>query len=101
MVALAHIPANAAWSPNAGPQTAFLAAPYREVGYGGAAGGGKSDALLAAAVRYIDQPDSNGVIFRRSYPELGALLRRSIELFPQIGGVYNRSRSEWTFASEA
>jgi hypothetical protein len=101
MVALANIPANCVWAPNPGPQTRFLASPYREVGYGGSAGGGKSAALLAAAIRYIDQPDSNGVIFRRSYPELRNLIRSSLELYPKVGGVYNRSQHEWKFPSGA
>lgn len=101
MVALANIPANAAWAPNRGPQTAFLACGHRESLYGGAAGGGKSDALLAAAVRYADEPDMNAVLFRRSYPELRNLIRRSLEVYPNIGGVYNRSQHEWRFPSGA
>lgn len=101
MVALANIPANCAWVPNAGPQTAWLACGDRESLYGGAAGGGKSDGLLAAAIRYVDQPDSNGVIFRRSYPELRNLIRRSLEVYPAIGGVYNRAQHEWRFPSGA
>ena len=40
-----------AFNPNQGPQTEFLAAPERDVLYGGAAGGGKSYALLADAIR--------------------------------------------------
>ena len=35
-----------AFKPNAGPQTTFLAAPEQDVLYGGAAGGGKSYAML-------------------------------------------------------
>lgn len=101
MVALAHIPANAAWAPNRGPQTAFLACGHREVLYGGAAGGGKSDGLLIAAAIYSDCSDCNAVIFRRSYPELRNLIRRSLELYPSIGGVYNRSQHEWRFPSGA
>lgn len=101
MVALAHVPANAAWSPNRGPQTAFLACGHREVLYGGAAGGGKSDGLLIAAVIYAECSDCNAVIFRRSYPELRNLIRRSLELYPSIGGSYNRSQHEWRFPSGA
>ena len=101
MVSLAQLPPNCAWSPNPGPQTAWLACGDRESLYGGAAGGGKSDGLLAAAVRYIDQPDSNGVIFRRSYPELRNLIRRSREVYPAIGGSYNQAQHEWRFPSGA
>ena len=101
MVALAHVPQNAAWAPNAGPQTEFLACGHREVLYGGAAGGGKSDGLLIAAAIYVDCADMNAVIFRRSYPELRNLIRRSLEIYPAIGGVYNRSQHEWRFPSGA
>jgi hypothetical protein len=101
MVALAHAPQNAAWAPNEGPQTEFLNCGYREALYGGAAGGGKSDALLAAAVRYVDEPDMNAVLFRRSYPELRNLIRRSMEVYPSIGGFYNRAQHEWRFPSGA
>ena len=34
------------FKPNPGPQTEFLAAPEREVLYGGAAGGGKTYSLI-------------------------------------------------------
>ena len=101
MVALSHVPANAAWAPNRGPQTEFLACGHRECLYGGAAGGGKSDGLLIAAVIYADCSDCNSVIFRRSYPELRNLIRRSLELYPSIGGVYNRAQHEWRFPSGA
>jgi hypothetical protein len=101
MVALAHVPKNAAWAPNPGPQTAFLGAPEREVLFGGAAGGGKSAGLTGAATRYIDEPECNGVFFRRSYPELRNLIRESLTLYPKIGGVYNRSQHEWKFPSGA
>ena len=37
--------------PNEGPQTDFLAAPEKEVLYGGAAGGGKSYAMLVDLLR--------------------------------------------------
>jgi hypothetical protein len=43
----------------------------------------------------------NAVVFRRSYPELRNLIRRSLEFYPSIGGVYNRSQHEWRFESGA
>lgn len=41
-----------------------------EVFYGGAAGGGKSDAILMAALEYVDQPNYAGLILRRTYAQL-------------------------------
>ena len=89
------------WCPNHGPQTKFLSAAQREVLYGGANGGGKSDALLAAATRYVDEPDHTAIIFRRTYPELGELIKRSSELYHPLGGRYNITDKRWRFPSGA
>ncbi len=89
------------WEPNPGPQTAFLSAGQREVLYGGANGGGKSDALLAAATRYVGEPDHTAIIFRRTYPELGELIKRSWDLYPLLGGRYNKTEKKWQFPSRA
>lgn len=57
------------WTPN--PQQAkFLALTCREALYGGAAGGGKTGALLMAAAQYIHVPGYNALILRRTYVEL-------------------------------
>jgi predicted phage terminase large subunit-like protein len=53
-----------------GKQLAFLSLPHLEAFYGGAAGGGKSDALLMAALQYVDQPKFQGIIFRRTYSDM-------------------------------
>lgn len=44
----------------------------REILYGGAAGGGKSDWLLMGALQHIDVPGYSAVIFRRTFPQLAA-----------------------------
>jgi hypothetical protein len=89
------------WRPNPGPQNVFLSTAYREALYGGAAGGGKSDALLIAAVRFIDQPDHNAVLFRRSYPVLRPLIERSRQIYPALRGSFNEAKHEWRFPSGA
>lgn len=51
-----------------------------EVFYGGAAGGGKSDALLMAALEYVHVPGYAAILFRRTHTDLakpGALMDRS------------------------
>jgi len=63
-------------------QAEFLALTCPEALYGGAAGGGKSDALLMAALMYVDIPNYNAIIFRRTYSDLAlpeALIARSME----------------------
>ena len=52
------------------PQAAFLLLDCKEALYGGAAGGGKSDALLAAALQYVDVPGYTALILRRSFRDL-------------------------------
>src|ERR1017187_8512908 len=51
-------------------QAAFLVLPHREALYGGAAGGRKSDALLMAALQYVDVPGYAALILRRSFADL-------------------------------
>lgn len=90
-----------AWQPFKGPQSRFCQCSAREVLYGGAAGGGKSDALLCFPLRYVSHPKFRGIIFRRSYPELIDLMERAREIFPALNGVYVASRRRWSFPSGA
>jgi hypothetical protein len=88
------------------PQEAFLALDCLEAFYGGAAGPGKSDALLMAALQYVHVPRYAAIIFRRTYEDLslpGALIPRSKEwLGPTLGmQAWNEQRHRWTFPSGA
>ena len=89
------------FSPNAGPQTEFLAASEQEVLYGGAAGGGKSYGLLADPMRYFSNPNFNGLILRRSNDELRELIWKSQELYPKAfpGAKWAEKKSQWTMPS--
>jgi hypothetical protein len=89
--------------PNEGPQTDFLAAPEQEVLYGGAAGGGKSYAMLADPMRYFDNPSFNGILFRKTNDELRELKQKSRILYPKAfpGARWREQDSAWIFPSGA
>lgn len=60
-------------------QKVFLRTLTLEALFGGAAGGGKSSALLMAAMQYVDVPGYSAILFRRTYADLalpGALMDR-------------------------
>lgn len=94
--------ANVIWKPQP-KQIEFMQRPEYECLYGGAAGGGKSDALLIEATRQVDKPNYRGIIFRRTFPQLEALISRSIELYSRIfpRAKYNNAEKRWLFPSGA
>jgi hypothetical protein len=51
-------------------QQTFIELDCEEAFYGGAAGGGKSDALLADALKYRDVPGYSAILFRKTYTDL-------------------------------
>lgn len=60
-------------------QKVFLRTYALEALFGGAAGGGKSSALLMAALQYVDVPGYSAILFRRTFADLslpGALMDR-------------------------
>ena len=85
------------FKPNAGPQTDFLASSEREVLYGGAAGGGKSFAMLADPLRGINNPNFSGLLVRHTTEELRELIQKSQELYPKaIPGIkWSERKSQW------
>ncbi len=89
--------------PNEGPQTDFLAAPETDVLYGGAAGGGKSYAMLVDPLRFAHRAAHRALILRRSMPELRELIDKSRELYPQAfpGCKFREVEKIWTFPSGA
>jgi len=88
---------------NDGPQTEFLAAPEKDVLYGGAAGGGKSYAMLVDPLRFCHRPAHRALILRRTMPELRELIDKSRELYPQAfpGARFREVEKIWNFPSGA
>ena len=94
---------NIIFEPNPGPQTEFLSASEQEVLYGGAAGGGKSFAMVADPIRYVNNPAANMLLVRRSTEELRELISVSKRLYPQAipeARFLERDKT-WVFPSGA
>ena len=92
-----------AFMPNEGPQTDFLAAAEKDVLYGGAAGGGKSFAMLIDPLRHCHIKEHRALILRRSMPELRELIDKSRELYPKAfkGAKFREVEKLWSFPSGA
>lgn len=90
------------WSPQP-KQRVFMGRGEYEGLYGGAAGGGKSEALVLEALRQVQIPHYKGLILRKTYPELGELIDKSLGYYPRAfpGAKYNTSAHTWTFPSGA
>lgn len=89
------------WRPNPGPQERFLTLTCLEALYGGSAGGGKSDAILIDAIRYVGRgygPAYQALLLRRTFPDLEkSLIGRSHDLYPRLGATYNEQKKIWRF----
>ena len=90
------------WKPQQ-KQREFMRRGEYEAFYGGAAGGGKSDALVMEALRQVHIPNYKGLILRKTYPMLRELIQKSQLYYPQAfpKARYNGTEHYWTFPSGA
>jgi hypothetical protein len=98
--------ARRSWAPHepTPKQAEFLALDVLEALYGGAAGGGKSDALLMAALQYVHVPGYAALILRRTYADLalpGAIMDRAKSWLVPAGVHWDDKNKRFTFASGA
>ncbi len=92
--------------PQPGPQETFLSTSADIAIYGGAAGGGKTYALLLEAVRHTGNPKFGAVIFRRQSIQItqeGGLWDSSFEVYGGIKGAVPKTspRYHWKFRTGA
>ena len=85
-------------------QAEFLALQGSEALYGGAAGGGKTDALLMAAAQYIHVPGYSALILRRTFSELAkpnSIMDRAKQWWLPLGVDWSERDKRFTFPSGA
>lgn len=85
-------------------QAQFLWTNDREVLFGGAAGGGKSQAALMAALQYVDVPGYAALILRRTYADLslpGAIMDRAHDWLRGTDARWNDRDKTYEFPSGA
>ncbi|MEA1998258.1 MAG: terminase family protein [Euryarchaeota archaeon] len=83
----------AIWQPQSKRQWQAFLSRADELYFGGAAGGGKTDLLIGMAVAC----HQHSVIFRRKYPNLKEIMRRTREIIPDGSADENKSDKTWTF----
>lgn len=79
-------PSSVIWEPQA-KQEAFISCPADDVGFGGARGGGKSDAVIGDWLSHEDQygQDAIGMAFRRERTQLVELMERARQILVPLG----------------
>lgn len=86
------------WQPQEGPQKALIECPIFEIFYGGARGGGKTEASIGDWLQHSAEwgYKANGVFFRREERQLDEVIARTEVLFGRLGARFNRQKSTWT-----
>lgn len=87
------------WTPQPGPQTLLITCPVRDIFYGGARGGGKTDGMLGHWLKHREKyrGKAQGIIFRRRYKQLDRIKKRGIQLFRKTGARFMDSKDKYCF----
>lgn len=94
---------NLVWRPQPGPQHAYIKCPVFEVVYGGARGGGKTDAALGEwaihAKRYAE--NAKGLFVRRTRVALEPTIERAKQIFTPLGAQWHEQKSRFVWPNGA
>lgn len=87
--------------PQPGPQEKFLSSPADIAIFGGAAGGGKTYAMLLEPLRHaVTNPDFSAIFFRRTTPQIwspGGLWDEASKMYRPLGAEARMEPPEWRF----
>jgi hypothetical protein len=92
-----------AWTPQPGPQAAFCACTIFEVFFGGARGGGKTDAVLGEWVSHAAEhgPNAIGLMVRRTRTELLETFERARVIYSKLGATATINPMRFTMPNGA
>lgn len=89
------------WKPNPGQQAEALSRQEFEILYGGARGGGKTDAGIIFMGEPFENPDYSGLVLRRNYNDLSDWIERAKKMYKPLGGELKKGSSKFVFPSGA
>ncbi|MEK7578735.1 MAG: phage terminase large subunit [Patescibacteria group bacterium] len=89
------------WRPHEGKQTFALRQRVFELLYGGARGGGKTEAGLVWLLIDINNPNYHGLVIRKNSNDLGDWIERSRRMYIPLGARFAGNPVEITFRSGA
>jgi hypothetical protein len=89
------------WKPNPGQQTEALSRLEFEILYGGARGGGKTDAGIIWMGEPHNNPDYSGLVLRRNFNDLSDWIQRAKKMYAPLGGQVRGSPDRIIFPSGA
>jgi hypothetical protein len=89
------------WQPHPGQQTFALTRTEREILYGGARGGGKTDAAIAFPLRWISHELFRFLVIRRNADDLRDWIDRAKFMWRSTGAVFTKAPAEVRFPSGA
>jgi hypothetical protein len=78
-------------------QSAFIACPADDTGFGGSRGGGKTDAILGDWISHEEYfgKDAAGMAFRRERTQLIDMIERSKQILRPLGYVWHEQDKYW------
>ena len=91
------------WTALEGPQKKFVNSEHPHILFGGARGGSKSVGMLLAFRKHAEKygREAQGLLFRRTFPETGELVKLGQFVFVQEGWEWKVGERKWVAPSGA
>ena len=86
------------WNPQPGPQALLVDCPIKEIFYGGARGGGKTDGMIGknAIKASVHGKQQKGIFYRKELPQLEDAIERCHEIYIPLGWKFGEQKKTFT-----